>query len=459
MVERRRAGQAKRKPGNRVRHARRSPASAEAHALRAELDRANVEIERLRRRSDELARRAQDGEHAKSTVARLSQELRNRTLRMEQQLAVARQFQRLFMPPVLPTFPQVHFAVKYQPSPRVGGDLYDVCDMGNSCVGVLVADAAGNGLSATLITAIAKIAFDTFRQNEYSPKVILEKMNQHIVRNTLEDQFLTAFLGILDLETLRLKFANASHTCPILYSPKRFETLDTEGLCCGMFEEPRCEEKEIQLQAGDRLFLYTRGLVRMCNARSQAYPERRLHKLLKANRDLEIGAMVEQVAEDFSRHLGGAEQAEDLTLVGLEVAPRRTKEEHIVIRSEPMQLARVESLILSRLEALNYGERALFAVRLALEEAVINAIKHGNRMDKAKRVTVTFSADREECVVAVEDEGQGFDPASVPDPTTDENLELPHGRGLVLMRAYMDEVKFNAKGNRVTMRKKAPWAP
>jgi len=210
MVEKRRARQAKRKPGNRPGHARNSPASAEVHALRADLDHANVEIEQLRRRSDELARRAQDGEHAKSTVARLSQELRNRTLRMEQQLAVARQFQRLFMPPALPRFPQVHFAVKYQPSPRVGGDLYDVCDMGNSCVGVLVADAAGNGLSATLITAIAKIAFDTFRQNEYSPKVILEKMNLRIVRNTLEDQFLTAFLGILDLETLRLKASAAA---------------------------------------------------------------------------------------------------------------------------------------------------------------------------------------------------------------------------------------------------------
>jgi serine/threonine-protein kinase RsbW len=458
MIEKRRASQAKRRPGKSARRTKHAPASAEVHALRTDLDHANVQIEQLRRQSDELSRRAQDGEHAKSTVARLSQELHNRTLRMEQQLAVARQFQRLFMPPALPAFPQVRFAVKYQPSPRVGGDLYDVCDMGNSCVGVLVADAAGNGLSATLITAIAKMAFDTFRQNEYSPKAILEKMNLQIVRNTLEDQFLTAFLGILDLETLRLKFANASHTCPILYGPKRFALLDTEGLCCGMFEEPRYEEKEIQLRAGDRILFYTRGLVRMCNARNQAYADRRLHKLLRANRDLEIGAAVEQIGEDFSRHLAGAEQAEDLTIVGLEVVPRETKEERVVIPSEPMQLARVESLILSRLEALNYGERVLFAVRLALEEAIINAIKHGNRMDKAKHVTVTFSVDRDECVVAVEDEGPGFDPSAVPDPTADENLELPHGRGLVLMRAYMDDVTFNAKGNRVTMRKKAPWA-
>ena len=130
----------------------------------------------------------------------------------------------------------------------------------------------------------------------------------------------------------------------------------------------------------------------------------------------------------------------------------------VVIPSEPMQLARVESLILSRLEALNYGERALFSVRLALEEAIINAIKHGNGMDKAKNVTLTYSADRAEFLVSIADEGAGFDPSAVPDPTADENLESPHGRGLTLMKAYMDDVTFNAKGNCVTMRKKAPWA-
>src|SRR5208283_39742 len=99
----------------------------------------------------------------------------------------------------------------------------------NSCVGILVADASGNGLSATLATAVAKIAFDTFRQNEYSPKAIMERMNRQIARNTLDDQFLTAFLGILDLETLRFKFVNAAHPRPVLYGPDRFELLDTEG--------------------------------------------------------------------------------------------------------------------------------------------------------------------------------------------------------------------------------------
>ncbi len=85
-------------------------------------------------------------------------------------------------------------------------------------------------------------------------------------------------------------------------------------------------------------------------------------------------------------------------------------------------------------------------------------LKYAATHDKTKEIVVTFSVDDKECVISVEDEGDGFDPSAVPDPTTDENIELAHGRGLVLMRAYMDEVSFNEKGNCVTMRRKAPWA-
>ena len=443
-------------------HASKSSAAAassgELRTLQMELAQARALAAQLQSENQELRRRAQEADSAQNAVAELSRELHHRTMRMEQQLAVARQFQRLFVPPALPQFPDVRFAVKYQASPRVGGDLYDVFDMGNSCVGVFVADASGYGLTATLITAVAKMALDTFRQNEYSPRVILEKVNDQVLRNTLENQFLTAFLGVIDLETMRMKFVNAAHPMPVIYGKDRFETLDTEGLCCGMFEEPKYEEREVQLQPGDRVFFYTRGLIEMCNTQGAAYDCRRLHNLLTTNADLEISAMIDRVAEDFAAHMCGNEQIEDLTLVGLEVLPREVALERIVIPSEPMQLSRVESVILGRLEALNYGERATFAVRLALEEAVVNAIKHGNRMDKAKRVTITYSADDRECVISVEDEGPGFDPAAVPDPTAEENIERPSGRGLMLIRAYMDEVSHDRQGRKITMRKKAPWA-
>lgn len=123
----------------------------------------------------------------------------------------------------------------------------------------------------------------------------------------------------------------------------------------------------------------------------------------------------------------------------------------MVIASEPSAAVSVQDRILKRMEAHAYSSRDLFAARLALEEALINAIRHGNQLDKLKIVRVRCDIDQQRLRVEVEDEGRGFRPEAVPDPRQDENLDRPSGRGLLLMRSYMNLVEYNSKGNRVTM--------
>ena len=94
---------------------------------------------------------------------------------------------------------------------------------------------------------------------------------------------------------------------------------------------------------------------------------------------------------------------------------------------------------------------ALFAVRLCLEEALVNAFRHGNRLEPSLVVKFQASIGPDVCVFEVQDEGEGFDPGGVPDPTADENLEIPSGRGIMLMRAYMSEVEYLEPGNRLRM--------
>src|SRR5262249_43293465 len=90
-------------------------------------------------------------------------------------------------------------------------------------------------------------------------------------------------------------------------------------------------------------------------------------------------------------------------------------------------------------------------LRLALEEAIVNAVKHGNGYDPAKRVQVRYSVSAERVLAEVEDQGTGFDPARVPDPTAPENLERSCGRGLFLIRAYVTWVRYNERGNCITL--------
>jgi serine/threonine-protein kinase RsbW len=101
-----------------------------------------------------------------------------------------------------------------------------------------------------------------------------------------------------------------------------------------------------------------------------------------------------------------------------------------------------------------YSHRDVFAVRLALEEAVVNAIKHGHQGDPTKEVHVLYWVGPQQVVLVVEDQGPGFHPDEVPDPLDPENLERACGRGVFLMHHYMDEVKYNDRGNCVTLCKR-----
>lgn len=113
----------------------------------------------------------------------------------------------------------------------------------------------------------------------------------------------------------------------------------------------------------------------------------------------------------------------------------------------------VARTILEQCRKYHYSERDLFALKLSLEEAITNAIKHGNSLDPDKHVHIQYRVSPQRVDVTIEDEGPGFNPAEVPDPTHDENLEVNHGRGILLMRAFMSSVVFNPRGNKVTLTK------
>ncbi|HUT60161.1 MAG TPA: ATP-binding protein [Phycisphaerae bacterium] len=126
----------------------------------------------------------------------------------------------------------------------------------------------------------------------------------------------------------------------------------------------------------------------------------------------------------------------------------------MTIPSDFRAAAEAEEAVLQEVARHGYSEASLFALKLALEEGLNNAIRHGNRFDRNKAVELSFEVDDRRVVIEISDQGNGFDPAGVPDPTTDENIEKPCGRGIMLMRAYMDEVRFSRHGCRVRMTKK-----
>ena len=134
-----------------------------------------------------------------------------------------------------------------------------------------------------------------------------------------------------------------------------------------------------------------------------------------------------------------------------DMSPEASTNCSLVVESKPSAVVEVCKQIMAKLEANKFGKDDIFAVHLTLEEAFLNAVKHGNKMDPKKKVTVEYTVDSEKVDITITDEGNGFVPDQVADPRFGEKLFEPGGRGLLLMNSYMDIVEYNERGNRVHM--------
>lgn len=130
-----------------------------------------------------------------------------------------------------------------------------------------------------------------------------------------------------------------------------------------------------------------------------------------------------------------------------------SEKRNLVIPSNLDEVPRIQQDIEETLTACAFGDRDVFFIRLCVEEAVVNAIKHGNQLDPEKRVRITYAINSEHFFIEVEDEGAGFNPDELPDPTDPENIDKPCGRGVHLIKSFMTSVVYAGRGNIVSMTK------
>jgi serine/threonine-protein kinase RsbW len=135
-------------------------------------------------------------------------------------------------------------------------------------------------------------------------------------------------------------------------------------------------------------------------------------------------------------------------------AMRESPMSKMVIPSRLTELPGVQEAVIREAEALGYGKEEVFAIRLSLDEAVTNAIHHGNCNDPEKQVAIEYQVDEQAVRITVSDEGEGFCPEELPDPTLEDNLATPSGRGVMLIQVYMTEVTYNPCGNSISMVKR-----
>jgi serine phosphatase RsbU (regulator of sigma subunit) len=250
---------------------------------------------------------------------RLEQEIRERE-RIEQELRVARTIQQASLPKEVPTLEGWQISPFYRPAREVGGDFYDILELKDGRLGLVVGDATGKGVPAALVMASARSMLRAVAQaSDYSPGDVLRRVNDSLVIDIPPNMFVTCFYAILEPERGHLVYANAGHDLPYLWHSGEAEELRARGMPLGLMPGMSYQEGEVSLREGNCVLFYSDGLVEAHDPKGEMFGFPRLRaRVAEHGEERSLGDLL---LEELYSFVGkGWEQEDDITLLTLKRA-------------------------------------------------------------------------------------------------------------------------------------------
>ncbi|MDR2551690.1 MAG: SpoIIE family protein phosphatase [Treponema sp.] len=373
--------------------------------------------------------------------------------RIATELDVAARIQISMLPRDFPPFPgrENSFGLYAMVSParEVGGDFYDFFFIDDSRFAVVIADVSGKGVPAALFMAIAKTLIRNHLQGGEEPEWAMENINRQLCRGNSENMFVTLWLGILEIATGCFSYINAGHNPPLLKTGGKdfvFLVSPPDLVLAGM-EDTLYHHREIVLETGDTLFLYTDGVTEAVDPGGLFYGEERLRRFLDSQGELPPRELLAALCGDIGDFSGGAEQFDDITMLALRIGETR-KEKIITLRADTEQLEKLTGFIGEKLEKAGCPERIRGQIELAAEEVFVNIASYAYRARTGEvRVSCGTEVENGETVMTLEfaDRGEPFNPLDHPDPDLNVPLEerTAGGLGLLIVKRTMDTIQYS----------------
>ena len=365
------------------------------------------------------------------------------------ELSVAREIQRGMVPK---NFAGLSFGLPIDvyalldEAKEVGGDLYDVFPLGNGRVCVAVGDVSGKGIPGALFMAITATLLRATARHVQRPEQILSHVNQELARDNPSSMFVTLFCAVLDTKTGRLDYASGGHTAPVLVRPGQPPCLlaGGPGSVVGIQANLAFEPRDLRLQPGDTLLLYTDGVTEAFDRDRSCFGEARLLRALAATPP-GSKAMVERVLESVRAFAHGAPQSDDIALLALRWLP--PTELKLALRSTSADVVRGYQAVQEFLTGHEAPSDVIHDVGLAVEEVLSNLVRHGYAGTEGP-IALRVFLDEREVKVEVRDSGVAFDPRTAPPP----RLEVPLDQrssgdlGIHLIRHAVDRIAWRRDG-------------
>jgi serine phosphatase RsbU (regulator of sigma subunit) len=239
--------------------------------------------------------------------------------RLERELQVAADIQLSILPDVLPDTEEFGFGARILPARQVGGDFYDVFELKDHRIGVLIGDVADKGVPSALFMARAHALIMAEADIGATPAEVMNLVNTHITRLQKSTQFVTVLYGILDLKTRVFSYARAGHEPPlILHADGTVERIPhSPGMAIGLWEPVTLDEKTVKLTSGDTLLLYTDGMTDCRDPQSEAFGLDRIKATLGELQKQNAQQVCNALLETLQNYQDGSKQDDDVTLVAV----------------------------------------------------------------------------------------------------------------------------------------------
>ncbi len=380
-----------------------------------------------------------------ATVVALRDAAEERVRRIEAELELGRTIQRAALPADFPAEEGWLLVASMESAREVGGDFYDFFPVGETHRAFLVADVSGKGITGALYMMNAKTLLKDalLAEPAHDPAAALSRANDELCRNNPAEMFVTAWVGVLDLDTGRVAFANAGHNPPLrLRAGAEPEWIREKSGCpLGCFEGVAYKRRELALAAGDALFLYTDGVTEAMDGTGALFGEARLAGTLAAAGSQVPRALDVAVHAAVSAFAAGAPRADDLTVLAVQWlgAPERR------FRTFPCNadaVAASAAFLEETLDAAGCPMKPKTQLLVALDEVVSNVVRCSGASGLA--ISVRLPRDPRGAIVSVSDDGKPFDPLRIPPPDTTLSAdERPiGGLGMLLIRKTMDGLSY-----------------
>lgn len=398
-----------------------------------------------------------------STVATLKRYIAEAAARIDKELEYAKQIQLSALPTNFPKDEDYNIYAQMIAAKEVGGDFYDFYKLNDTTVAFLAADVSGKGIPAAMFMMTAKTIIKDLAESGMTVNDIFTKANEKLCENNESGMFVTAWMGILDLTTGNLQFANAGHNPPVL---KRrdgsFEYLKTRaGFVLAGMEGVRYRVGELTLYPGDRLFLYTDGVPEATNADNKLYGEDRLLSFMNQNATIEATAFLPALKANIDEFVGEAPQFDDITMLMFDYKPEQGGVQMInkTFPAKVEALSDVLGFVDETLESYECPMKTQMAVCVAIEEVFVNVAHYAyGEGEGDMTLGIGFDAESREITFRMTDKGTPFDPLKKPDPDITlpaEDREIG-GLGIFITKKTMDTVTYAYENgeNILTMIKK-----